>query len=418
VDKPREIGTGRPHARFITVAASVVVAALLSYAVFSGSSGGQNQNVAKSSVTISKATVGKFDESVAARGTITPKTTIYLDAIVGGIVEEKLVERGSFVKKSQPLLRLSNTNLQLEVISREAQIAEQINMLRNNQLLAENSRLQLRSDILQNKNEIARLEAQLVQTRPLVENHLLPKKDLQDVERETNYYIEKNAIALERQKQEEAIRGKQKSQLETSAAMLQQNLDESRKVLDNLLVRAPFDGYLSELDAEIGESKSPGSRLGRIDVPGSFKVVASIDEYYRNRIGVNLPAVILWDGTRKTVAVSRVDRKVTEGKFTVEVDLPGTFTNTTFGQTVDMEFVLARGTAPSIMIARGAFLNDTGGNWVFVVSADGKTATRRPIRLGSSNREYFQVERGVAPGESVITSSYGAFDKADTLHLE
>lgn len=418
MDKPREMETGRPRARLVVVSVSVAAAALLMYAVFSGIAGGQTQNVTKSSLTISKAIAGKFDETIAARGTITPKTTIYLDAIVGGIIEEKLVERGSFVKKSQPLLRLSNTNVQLQVISREAQIAEQLNMLRNNQLLAESSRMQLRSDILENKNEIAHLESQLAQVRPLVEQRLLPQKDLQDLERQLAYVTEKNAIALDRQKQEEAIRWKQMAQLEESATTLQKNLDESRKVLDNLVVRAPFDGYLSELDAEVGESKAPGSRLGRIDVPGSFKVVTSIDEFYRNRIDVNLPVVILWEGERKMAVVSRVDRNVTEGKFTVEVDLPDTFANTTFGQTVDLELVLARGNVSTVMIAKGAFLNDTGGNWAFVVSADGKEAIRRSIKLGSSNREYFQVASGLEPDESVITSSYGAFDKADILRLQ
>lgn len=404
------------------ILAAVSLAAVSSvYVLGAGQSSGQTQKLALDSLATGKVARGNFEETLSVRGTLNAKTTIYLDAIAGGIVEEKLVEKGTYVRKGDPLLQLSNTNLKLEVISREAQIAEQLNFLRNNQLLTETSRLKLRSDILSNQNHIAHLEQKIERAKPLVERQLLPKTQLIELEQDLGYYRNRNRIALERQTQEEAIRAKQLAQLEDSAAMLQRMLDESRKVLEDLTVRAPVDGYLSELSAELGESKTPGTRLGRIDVPGSFKVLASLDEYYLNQISVGMPAHVLSEGRRRAARVTRIDSRVTNGKFTVDVDLPaelsGASSGMKLGQSLDLEITLGAGRRDALIVERGAFVNDTGGNWIFVLTDEGSKAVRRPIKLGRRNKDYYEVLSGLQAGEVVITSSYSAFDKADTLYF-
>lgn len=380
----------------------------------------QTQKISSRSVTTSKVIRGDFSESLSVRGVATARQTVYLDAIAGGVIDEKIVEAGTAVTKGQPLLRLSNTSLQLEVISREAQISEQQNFLRNNQLLAETSRLQLRTDILANRNQLEHLSRKVEQARPLVLQGLLPKTQLAELEEDLTYYKNRNRIALERQEQEERIRAEQLAQLRESATMLERSLAETRKVLDNLIVRAPVDGVLTELSVELGESKAPGSRLGRIDVAGGLKIVAELDEYYLSRIRLGMQATIIVDSERIQAQISKIDSRVNEGKFSAEINLPDESGAARFmglGQSVDVDIMLSAGSKDSLMVERGAFMNDTGGNWIFVVAEEGTEAVRRPIKLGARNKDYNEVVSGLRAGETVITSSYATFDKAEKLYL-
>ena len=403
------------------LAAVAVVAVLLVYNVSVATrGGGQTQKLAANTLTTAKVVRGRFDETLSVRGILGSRTTIYLDAIAGGIVEEKFVERGRFVQKGEPLLRLANTNLQLEVISREAQIAEQINFLRNNQLLAENSRLQLRSDILENENQVSHLKEKIGRTAPLVGKGMIARHELTELEQDLSYYVKRNQIARERQRQEEAIRARQLQQMEGSMVVLEKNLSESRKVLDNLLVKAPAAGFLSELNVELGESKTPGTRMGQIDVPGNYKVVAALDEFYLNRVSVGLPALLTINDKKLTAAISKIDGRVANGKFQVDIDLPeasGKDGEIKVGQGIDVDVVLGAGSNEALTIPRGAFANDTGGNWIFVLSADGRSAVRRPIKLGERNKDFFRVVSGLEPNEVVVVSSYNAFSNADNLIL-
>ncbi|WP_211371818.1 efflux RND transporter periplasmic adaptor subunit [Marilutibacter maris] len=403
------------------LAASGVVAALLVLGVSVGNrAGGQEQKLSARTLTTATVREGRFDETLSVRGTLGSRMTIYLDTIAGGFVEEKFVQPGVFVEKGQPLVRLANTNLQLDVISREAQIAEQINFQRNNQLLAENSRLQLRTDILDNENRAAHIRDKIARLKPLVEQALVASREMTELEEDLRYYTERNRIARERQRQEEAIRARQEVQMRDSIAVLEKNLAESRRVLDQLTVKAPEAGFLSQFDVELGESKTPGTRLGQIDVPGSYRVVAALDEYYLNRVSIGLPAILTINGKRVEASVSKIDGRVEAGKFQVDVDLPEEFGSDgeiKVGQGIDIDFVLGAGSDKALMIPRGAFLTDTGGNWIFVLDKDGDGAERRSIKLGERNKDDVQVVSGLEAGEVVIVSSYSAFDKADNLIL-
>lgn len=403
------------------LAAIAVVVVFFIYGITTGTSvGGQTQKLSANTLTTAKVKQGRFDETLSVRGVLGSRTTIYLDAIAGGIVEEKVVQPGVFVEKDQLLLRLANTNLQLEVISREAQIAEQINFVRNNQLLAENSRLQLRSDILENDNEVAHLRDKISRTEPLANKGLVARSELVALQQDLRYYVELNQIARERQRQEDAIRARQLAQMQESLAVLKKSLSESRRVLENLNVRAPAAGFLSQLNVELGESKTPGTRLGQIDVPGNYKVTAALDEYYLNRVSIGQPAILTINGKRLTATISKIDGRVDGGKFQVDVDLPeesGRNGEIKVGQGIDVDFVLGAGSDQALMIPRGAFINDTGGNWIFVLSPDGRSAERRTIKLGQRNKDFIRIVSGLKANEVVVVSSYSAFDKADNLIL-
>lgn len=417
MDKQRKkstFGKYRKHYLFVLV----ISAAVLIYLFLSRPyADGRVQQVNVNSFMVNDIIQGKFEDTLKLRARVSPQTSIYLDAIAGGRVEEKLVEYGQYVEQGQPLLRLSNVSLQLDVMSREAQVTEQLNFLRNTQMTMTTNRLNLRRDILEIDLKIAHLTRKIKQSQLLVDKGGLARDKLKTYQLDIQYYRQRKTLTEQRQKQEEQIRKVQVLQLEESAAMLQKNLTFARNNLDNLLVKAPVSGYLSDLNVELGESKSQGARLGQIDIPNHFKMVANIDEYYLNQVTVGMPAAVFVNKQKVELTVSKVDSRVAQSQFQIELNLPVDIANIKRGQNLDIELTLSDGTENSLLVKRGAFVNSTGGNWLFVLDASGQSASKRLIKLGKKNANYYQVISGLKAGERVITSNYSAFDKADIVRI-
>lgn len=392
-----------------------VVAA--AYSVSQASTGGRSHNVALNSVTISPVIQGVFVDALSLRGQVLPKTTIYLDTTTGGQVEQRLVEQGEFVEKGQPLVRLSNTNLQLDVMGREAQVTEQLNFLRNTQMNMATSRLNLRRDLLEIELQISHLQRRSKQSSMLVNKGLLAKDSLTEIGDNLSYYQARKALTIERQEQENSIRKVQVKQLEESALMLEKNLLFARNNLDNLLFKAPVSGYLSELNVEIGESKERGARLGQIDIPNEYKLVILLDEFYLNQVHRDLVVKVELETGPIMAKVSKIDSRVNQSQFQIEVDLPTNVSNIKRGQSIDIKLMLGGNKEQALLLKRGAFFASSGGNWAYVLTAEGNKAIRRNINLGKKNKDYFEIVSGLSLGEKVITSSYGNFDKAQQLQL-
>ncbi|WP_457934288.1 efflux RND transporter periplasmic adaptor subunit [Pseudoalteromonas sp. SCSIO 43210] len=399
---------------FATMAFGVAAAA---YGFTQTSDTGRSQHVERSSLTVSTVKQGGFKDALSLRGQVVPKTSIYLDTIAGGQVEERLVEQGEFVEAGQPLVRLSNTNLQLDVMGREAQVTEQLNFLRNTQMNMETSRLNLRRDLLEIELKITHLTRRLKQTKPLVKSGVLAQDKLAELEEDLSYYHARKELTLERQKQEKSIREVQVAQLSDSAKMLEKNLQFARRNLDNLLVKAPVSGYLSELDVEIGESKSSGARLGQIDIPNEYKLVVRLDEFYLNQVQRDMAVMIELDNDAITAKVSKIDSRVQQSQFQIEVDLPSNTKSIKRGQSIDIELMLGDEKNNALLLKRGAFFTSSSGNWVYVIEQGDNKALRRDIRLGKKNQHYFEVLEGLKAGDQVITSSYSNFDKAQQLQF-
>ncbi|MBE0360844.1 MULTISPECIES: efflux RND transporter periplasmic adaptor subunit [Pseudoalteromonas] len=399
---------------FATMALGVAAAA---YGFTQTSDTGRSQNVELGSLTVSTVKQGAFKDALSLRGQVVPKTSIYLDTIAGGQVEERLVEQGEFVEAGQPLVRLSNTNLQLDVMGREAQVTEQLNFLRNTQMNMETSRLNLRRDLLEIELKITHLTRRLKQTKPLVKSGVLAQDKLAELEEDLSYYHARKELTLERQKQEKSIREVQVAQLSDSAKMLEKNLQFARRNLDNLLVKAPVSGYLSELDVEIGESKSSGARLGQIDIPNEYKLVVRLDEFYLNQVQRDMAVMIELDDDAITAKVSKIDSRVQQSQFQIEVDLPSNTKSIKRGQSIDLELMLGNNKNDALLLNRGAFFTNSGGNWVYVIEQGSDKALRRDIRLGKKNQHYFEVLEGLKAGDQVITSSYSNFEKAQQLQF-
>lgn len=401
------------------IAVVVLAAAVFAVVIYHVVRAGQVSTfaVSRDQVTISTVSEGVFLDFVPVRGSVMPLKTVYLDAIEGGRVEKRLVEEGSLVEAGQPILELSNTSLQLDVISREAEVTEQLNNLRNTRLATEQNRLKLKSDLVEIDYQLVRLGRLAESRRQLFEQGLIARKDYEDVVDELQYYRNRRAVTLESQEQDERLRQSQIRSLEAGIEQLQKNLEIARRNLESLTIRAPVSGRLTALNAEIGESKDRGERLGQIDDIDNFKVTAHVDEFYINRVQPGQMAELTHSGETYQLTVIKVYSQVRDGQF--EVDLAFTSRqpeNLRRGQTLPLRLSLGDATR-ALLLPRGGFFQDTGGNWAFVIDESGRYAHKRTLRLGRRNPDYFEVLEGLRSGDRVITSEYGAFAKMDRIAL-
>jgi HlyD family secretion protein len=417
MDKVIEQSKYKKHFRLLAILVGTCAVMTAAYAITSKGGDSKTQYVSANTLTSAAVHSGHFADKLRLRGTINPQSTVYLDAVAGGRVEEKLVVRGQFVEKGQPLIRLSNVSLQLDVMSREAQVTEQLNFLRNTQMTMTTNRLNLRRDLLEIDLKISHLNRKIKQVKPLVNQGLLPTDNQQSLEVDLKYFQQRKTLTTQRQDQEDKIRQVQVLQLEESAKMLQENLVFARTNLDDLLVRAPVSGYLSELNVELGESKDRGARLGQVDIPKRFKLVANLDEYYLSHIALGMSAQITLNGQIIDIVIEKIDSRVRQSQFRVELNLPHNLENLKSGQSLELDLILSQGVDNSLLLKRGSFVNNTGGNWAFVLNKEGTKAQRRLITLGKKNKNYYQVLSGLEVGDVVITSNYNAFDKADSIQI-
>jgi len=362
---------------------------------------------------------GVYEDFIPLRAAVEPERTVYLDAIEGGRVEAIMVEEGAFVEEDQALIELSNTSLQLDVIAREAEVSEQLNNLRNTQLAIEQNRLKLKSDLIEINYEITRLSRLVARYEELQGNQFISENEYEDSVDELLYYKSRREVTRESQAQDEKIRLAQIEQLDSSVRHLEKNLTLARANLDNLLIRAPRSGQLTSMDAEIGESKGRGERLGQIDDVDRFKAVALVNEFYLNRVRIGQQALLEVDGRDYRLEVSKIYPEVQASQFEVDFRFIGNAPpDIRRGQTLQMRLVLGDTTERAVLLATGPFFNDTGGAWVFVLDPAGKVATRRTVQLGRRNPSTIEVQAGLVPGDAVIISSYANFIEVDRLLID
>ncbi len=370
-------------------------------------------------VRTAEVTNGVYEDYIPLRASVEPERTVYLDAIEGGRVEAVLVEEGAVVEAGQPLIELSNTQLQLDVIAREAEVSEQLNNLRNTQLAIEQNRLSLKRDLIEIDYQIVRLGRLVDRYKELEGEQYLSKNEFENAQDELAYWRQRREVTRESQAQDEKIRLAQIEQLTESVAQLQANLTLARSNLDNLLIRAPRAGQLTSLSAEIGESKARGERLGQIDDVARFKATALVNEFYLNRLTVGQQATLDTGGKTYSLLVSKIYPEVRASQFEVDLRFQGDVPdNVRRGQTLQLRLVLGDTDERAVLLANGPFFNDTGGAWVFVLDADGKVARRRPVQFGRRDPNNIEVEAGLEPGDRVIVSSYASFIDVERLFIE
>jgi len=413
----RVVEKKRPYAKYAAGVAVVLVVAFLAWQALSDLGQGRTFRVSEDRIVVSSVTRGTFEDFIPVRAQVTPFSTVFLDAIEGGRVERVLVEDGASVQAGDLLVELSNTSLQLEVTRNEALVTEQLNNLRTIELQLEQNRLSHKRNLVDFDYEIKRLTRQAERERELIARGNVSQAQLDATEDELQYNVARREVTLESQATDARMQETQLDFLKSSAVQLETNLDLARQNLDALNVRAPVDGKLSGFNIEVGQSITRGGRLGQIDDPDHFKFRANIDEFYLGRVDIDQTAVFERGGEDYELRVSKIYPQVNNGQFQVDLVFVGNEAGgIRRGQTIQTKLTLGDATS-ALLIPNGAFFQDTGGNWIFVVAADGTQAVRRNVRLGRRNSRFIEVLEGLEEGERVVTSPYSSYVDMDRLKL-
>ncbi|WP_019026575.1 efflux RND transporter periplasmic adaptor subunit [Colwellia piezophila] len=384
----------------------------------SNSASGKHYNISSENLVISTIKQAEFAEYLPLRGVVEPEKTIFIDAIDGGRVDEVFIQEGAMVAQGQAILKLSNTNLQLNVLAREAEVSEQINNMRNTRLALEQNQLALKRDVIELDFAVLRLQKQFTRYKTLVEKNLISQQAIEMVKDELDFQLKYREMVQQSQQKEALLQTQQLQQLEQSINTLESNLTISRGSLDNLIIRAPSAGQLTFLDAQVGESKSMGQRLGQVDLIEQYKVSAQVDEFYVSRVAKGQTASFELNQQIHHIEVAKVYPGIDNGTFKVDFTISDKVVakQLRLGQSLQLKFNLSSSES-KLQIANGGFIQNTAGSWVFVVDASGQQAKKRNVRLGRKNPQSIEVLSGLVKGERVITSSYASFSDAEQLSL-
>ncbi len=406
-----------PLKRILTWGVSALILVLIIWSIYYNA-GGNKLNVNTDRITISEVKKGPFTEYIPINGVVLPITTIYLDAVEGGRVEEILAEDGAMLKKGDPILRLSNTDLELSLANQETSVFNLLTQMQISKNAAtQNTIMKLNqgTDV-----ENAYLEAKRIYdlNKTLFEANAISAQDFKQSENNYNYAIQKKKLTQQILKQDSLSTRDEFAQARESFKRTQEALRIMRKKVEDLIVRAPINGQLTSLNAEIGENKNKGERLGQLDVITGFKVRAEIDEHYISRVYPGLSAIFTLANKDYKIEIQKVFSQVKGGKFTVDFkfidEVPKEIRR---GQTLQIRLALSSETQ-ALLVARGGFYQQSGGNWAFKLNDDGSIAYRVDISLGRQNPDYYEVLSGLKVGDKIITSSYDNYLTTQELILK
>jgi HlyD family secretion protein len=395
--------------------AAVLIAAIA--ALFLGTAE-RSIRVAAAGVTVARVSQGVFHDFIPLRGKVVPLNTVYLDALEGGRVDRLLVQAGDTVTAGQPLVELSNTELELDVLDREGRLVESITQLQAYETQLEQNRVANRKALAQFDYDVIRLQRSAARRNVLAADDAEPLEVKDQVQDELDYDIKVRPMQAESNRKQEQLRLQQLPQIHSQLLKLQQDLTITHGKLDNLTVRAPVAGRLTAMDLKVGENRNRGERFGEITPDTGDKLAAEVDEYYLGRVQNGQTAAIEIGAETSVLQVVRVYPKVASGTFTVDLAFrDATPAGLLPGQTLQGKLALGADRTATILPA-GAFLERTGGDWVFVLAKDGQSALRRSIKIGRRNDEQVEVLSGLAAGERAIISDYTGLERIDRIDLK
>jgi len=375
-------------------------------------------NVEKDKITVETVTAGQFDDYIRVIGRVEPITTIYLDALEAGRVVNRFIEEGEMVKKGDVILKLENRELYQNILISETSLAEKENYLRTARISFEVDRIETKRSLLENQYRLTKAKRKFEQNKKLYQSGLISKEEFTQAEEDFQY--ERELILINKQKamNDSLIKTKDVVQLEADMVKMRKTLALVQERLDNLNVRAPVDGQLGMLNAEIGQQIGMGNRIGQINVLTNFKVQALIDEHYIDRVSTNLAGTLERQEKKFNLKVKKVFPEVREGQFKIDLIFSGVMPeNVRTGQTYHINLQLGE-PAKAILVPRGGFYQSTGGQWIYVLDKSGKVATKRNIKIGGQNPQFYEVLEGLRPGDQVITSGYETLGSNDKLVLK
>lgn len=398
------------------IAAAAALAALLVWIVLGTTA--NTMTVDASDITISDVTRGKFDDYVRLNGQVLPIQVVQISPEEGGIVREKVVEEGTRVRKGDVILRLSNSNLDLQILNAEAELAEKQNLLRNTQVAMQQDRLNNRTEQATLDTDCDRKRRAYEQNARLYKERLISKEVYLQSREDYNLARRKQSLISQRLKQDSLYRHVQMAQMEDNLDNMRKNVLLVRDRKNKLEVRSAIDGELGLLDVELGQNIVAGQNIGQINDLSDFKVQAQIDEHYIDRVRPGLSASFSRDGKTYRLRVRKVYPEVRNGTFRTDFVFVGERpAQMRSGQTYYVELALGK-SQQATLIPRGTFFQTTGGNWIFVLDKSGRKAYRRNISIARQNPQYYEVTDGLEPGERVITSGYEAFKDNEVLVIK
>ena len=371
--------------------------------------------VNEETLTVSDVTAGEFNDYIRLSGQVQPMTTVQLSPRESGIVEEIVIEEGSAVKAGDVIVRLSNDELDLQILNSEANLAEKENTLRNTMIQMEQQKMNLSLDILQLQTEVQRKKRTFESQQRLLADNLIGKEEFLRAEEDYTLYLKKLEVTLARAEQDSVYRSVQIKQMQESLDNMKLNMQMIRRRKQNLEVKAPIDGVLGLLDINLGQSVGSGAKIGQVNAQGNFKIVAEVDEHYIDRVFSGLEATFERQNETFDAVIRKVFPEVRNGKFKAEFRFSGEQpSNIRAGQTYYLNLQLGQPES-GILIPRGTFYQKTGGKWIYVVLPEGGKAVRREIRIGRQNPQFYEVLEGLEAGEKVITSGYDNFGDNEVL---
>lgn len=369
-------------------------------------------------VTISTVKSDKFNDYIRLVSNVEPISIIFLDAVEGGRVEEKVVEEGAMVKKGDIILKLSNPDLNLSILSSQAKLAEQENFLRNTMVALEQQRITNRQQLINSEYDVIRKKRAMEQNSALYRDGLISKEQYLCAQEDSEIAQKQYSLKIEQYKQDSIYRTIQVESMNQNLSTMRENLNLVLQRIENLNVKAPIDGQLGFLDAELGQSIGRGIRIGQVNVLTNYKVVAQIDEHYIERIKRGLEADMEREGTTYNLHVKKVYPDVREGKFQVDMVFSDNHPeNIRTGQTYHTRLKLGQ-SSDAIILPKGSFFQSTGGQWVFVLDKSEEFAIKRQVKIGRQNPTYYEVIEGLDAGEKVITSGYELFGDSEKIQFE
>lgn len=377
----------------------------------------QAVKASKKQQTISRVTRGLFKDYVRLNGQVVPIQVVQVSPEEGGIVREKIIEEGSKVNKGDIILKLSNSNLDLQILNAEAELAEKQNLLRNTQITMQQDLLNNRTERISLDMDVRRKKRNYEQNKRLYYEKLISREEYLQSEEDYELARKKHGLISQRLKQDSIYRSAQMEQMEENLANMRQNVLMVRERREKLNVRSSIDGELGLLDVELGQSIGAGEKIGQINDLSDFKVEALLDEHYIDRVRTGLTATFVRDEKTYRLRIRKVYPEVREGRFRIDMVFVGAHPDKIrSGQTYNLNLELGK-SEQALLIPKGTFFQTTGGKWIFVLDKNGEKAYRRPIRIGRQNPQYYEVTEGLEPGEEVITSGYEAFKNNDIVLL-
>lgn len=403
----------RKHLPFIVL--GIIIAALATWVVFGDHT--STLRVDASTLTVSNVTRGEFNDYVRLNGQVMPIQIVQISPEEGGIVREKVIEEGTHVHKGDVILRLSNSDLDLQILNAEAELAEKQNLLRNTQIAMQQDQLSNETERASLDMDVKRRERAYRQNERLIKEKLVSREIWEQSKEDYELAKRKYSLVSQRLKKDDTFRKAQMEQMSENLDNMRRNVLLVRDRKSKLEVRSAIDGELGLLDVELGQSITPGQMIGQINDLSDFKITAQIDEHYIDRVRSGLPATFERDSKKYRLRVRKVYPEVRDGKFRTDFVFEGSRpANIRSGQTYYIDLELGK-PEQAVLIPRGIFFQTTGGNWIFVVDKSGK-AYRRRISIGRQNPQYYEVTEGLEPGERVVTSGYEAFKDNEVLLLK